>query len=297
MAGIDINRTTEGVVLPTAVSNEIWSKTIAESFVLANSPRIDLPGGGTEIQVITGDPKPQWTNETENKPVDTHKVSSKRMRGYTLALIEPFSNQFRRDKQALYNALISRLPRLLGQEYDRTVFGQTPAPGSDFDTLDGAPSVDVSEGYDGYLAALKSVADNGGDVTKWAISPSGEIMLLGQKDSTGRPIFVPTVQQGAIGAVLGRPVEKTVAAADPDATPPKVGIAGDWSRTRSGIVENISVSFSDQATLDQSDGTTLNLWQRNMFAARVEFEVGFVAEDVNQFAFLTDGAAADGGGA
>lgn len=290
MAGIDINRTTSGVVLPTAVSSEIWSKTIEESFVLANAPRIDLPGGGTEIQVITGDPEPQWTNETDEKPVGAHTLSSKAMRGYTLALIEPFSNQFRRDKAALYSALIERLPRLLGQKYDRTVFGQYAAPGSDFDTLADAPSVDVSEGYAGYLAALKSVADNGGDVTKWAISPSGEISLLGQLDTAGRPIFTPSVQEGSIGSILGRPVEKTLAAADASATPSKVGIAGDWNRTRSGIVEAISVSFSDQASLTMSDGTTLNLWQRNMFAARVEFEVGFIAEDVNQFAHLTDGA-------
>lgn len=288
MAGIDINRTTEGVVLPTAVSNEIWSKTIAESFVLANAPRIDLPGGGTEIQVVTGDPEPEWTNETDSKPVGEHTLSSKAMRGYTLALIEPFSNQFRRDKGALYNVLIDRLPRLLGQKYDRTVFGQYAAPGSDFDTLADAPSVDVSEGYAGYLAALKSVADNGGDVTKWAISPSGEISLLGQLDSTGRPIFTPSVQQGSIGTVLGRSVEKTLAAADLTAEPPKIGIAGDWSRTRSGIVENISISVSDQATITKG-GQDINLWQRNMFAVRVEFEVGFIAEDVNQFAFLTDG--------
>lgn len=294
MAGIDINRSTEGVKLPVAVSNEIWSKTIADSFVLQNAPRIDLPGGGTEIQVVTGDPEPQWTNETDEKTVGNHTLSSKAMRGYTLALIEPFSNQFRRDKAALYNALIERLPRLLGQKYDRTVFGQVDAPGSDFDTLADAPSVDVSAGYEGYLAALKSVADNGGDVTKWAISPSGEIGLLGQLDSTGRPIFTPSVQEGSIGSVLGRSVEKTLAASDPSATPPKVGIAGDWSRTRSGIVEGISISVSDQATITKG-GQDINLWQRNMFAVHVEFEVGFIAEDVNQFAHLTDGTVEDEG--
>lgn len=291
MAGIDINRTTSGVVLPTAVSNEIWSKTIEDSFVLQNAPRIDLPGGGTEIQVVTGDPEPQWTNETDEKTVDEHTLDSKAMRGYTLALIEPFSNQFRRDKQALYSALIERLPRLLGQKYDRTVFGQVAAPGSDFDTLAAAPSVDVSPGYEGYLAALKSVADNGGDVTSWALSPAGEIGLLGQLDTAGRPIFTSSVQEGAVGSVLGRPVQKTLAAADASATPPKVGIGGDWSRTRSGVVEAISISVSDQATITKG-GVSINLWQRNMFGVRVEFEVGFIAEDVNQFAHLTDGVVA-----
>jgi len=44
---------------------------------------------------------------------------------------------------------------------------------------------------------------------------------------------------------------------------------------------------SDQATLTDADDETLNLWQRNMFAVRAEFEVGFAVRDVNRFVRIT----------
>ena len=53
-------------------------------------------------------------------------------------------------------------------------------------------------------------------------------------------------------------------------------MAGDWTQAVWGTVEDMEISFSDQATL--VDGTTtINLWQQNMFAVRAEIEVGFRA--------------------
>ena len=65
-----------------------------------------------------------------------------------------------------------------------------------------------------------------------------------------------------------------------------VGFNGDWTKAYYGIVEDIKIEYSNQATLN--DGTnTINLWQRNMFALRCEMEVGFIAQD-DYFAKLTD---------
>ena len=49
----------------------------------------------------------------------------------------------------------------------------------------------------------------------------------------------------------------------------------------------INLAISDQATINT--GTEqVNLWQRNMFAVRVEAEVGFVVRDAAAFVKLTD---------
>ena len=54
-----------------------------------------------------------------------------------------------------------------------------------------------------------------------------------------------------------------------------------------GIVDGINIAISDQATIN--DGTNqINLWQRNMFAVRVEAEVGFVVASASAFLKLTD---------
>ena len=52
----------------------------------------------------------------------------------------------------------------------------------------------------------------------------------------------------------------------------------------------VFVIGSDQATLT-SGAKNLNLWQRNMFAVRCEFEVGFVIRDVKDFVRIDNGTA------
>lgn len=75
-----------------------------------------------------------------------------------------------------------------------------------------------------------------------------------------------------------------------DVTADTVAIGGDWAGGAVwGQVAPISVSLSDQATINDG-GTQVNLWQRNMFALRVEAEMGFrLTGSVNKF-FKLSGA-------
>ena len=54
--------------------------------------------------------------------------------------------------------------------------------------------------------------------------------------------------------------------------------------------QGMQIAISDQATLT-SGGTTINLFQRNMFAVRAEIEFGFRIASPNYFVRLTDAAA------
>lgn len=134
------------------------------------------------------------------------------------------------------------------------------------------------------LAAVVGSAD-GADVTAWAVAPLGEIALLGARDNDGHPLFtLGAAEGGAIGQLLGRPVYRTSHVAEPDDD--IVGVAGDWQSAIWGYVEPITIDISDQATLTDSDGEKLNLWQRNMIAVRAECEVGFAPRDDARFVRL-----------
>ncbi len=298
---VDISRGTTGIVLPKAVSQEIWQNTQEQSLIQRLVPSMPLPGGGVDVPIITGDPVAAWTAETAEKPVSRSTFGSKNIKGYTLAVIEPFSNQFRRDLPALYGALVQRLPLALARTFDRTALGFQASPGSGFDTLAAAPSVSLASvpedpgppvvpattAYDGFLGALSSVATNGGDLSAWALSTQAEIAALGSKDAQGRPLFLESVtNEGTVTRVLGRPVTMSKNVYDTTPNPDVLGFGGDWQSARWGYVEGIKVDIADQATLNDG-GTPLNLWQRNMFAVRVEFEIGFVVRDVNRFVKLT----------
>ena len=288
--GVPTNRS--NIALPNAVSSEILKKAQESSAVMQFARRIPLPGNGVQIPVITSDPVADWVTETSNKPVSNPGLSKKIMQAHKLAVIVPFSNEFKRDAAALYGALVERLPNSLGKVFDQTVFFgpvSTLANFDDFTELT-AQSISGTGGvYSGLVAADIDISEQGGTVTGYIISPQGRGEMLTALDTTKRPIFIDSIADGQVPRVLGAPVHVRQAAYKAGAagvgtaagTPDIIGFAGDWNHAMYGVVEGVQISISDQATLTVTEGTSVtqhNLWQRNMFAVRAEMEVGFVCE-------------------
>lgn len=283
LVGTATNRTS--IDLPVDVSQEILAKTTQESAVMQLARQIALPGRGAAVNVITSDPEAAWVGETEAKPVSNPGLATKVMQAYKLAVIVPFSNEFRRDVASLYDALVERLPRALGAKFDATVFGAVNAPGSNFDTFASATAQSLStDAYAGLVAAQTDIATHGGIFNGVVISPQGQGILLAATDDNKRPLFINSVAEGAIPMILGAPTYVRKAAYKAG-TPNVVGVAGDWTQAMYGTVEGVVIDYSSDATLT-SGNTTINLFQQNMFAVRAEIEVGFRA-DVSVFNKLT----------
>lgn len=285
---VDINRGTTGIQLPPELSAEIWANAQEESAIMRLAQPINLPGSGITIPVVTGDPAADWTAESTEKPVSASTFGSKQMTPYKLAVIELFSNEFRRDLPALYAELVRRLPASIGKKFDETVFGGT-APGSNFDVLTSATAVAIggTGTYGKLVTALETIATADAELTGWAISPQAEALLLKATDGNDRPLFIPSANDDrAISNLLGARVVRSRRVFKAG-TPNVIGVAGDWAQARYGIVDGINIAISDQATVN--DGTNqINLWQRNMFAVRVEAELGFVVKNAAAFVRLTD---------
>lgn len=291
-SGTATNRT--HIELPTQVSTEILQKAQEQSAIMKMARKIALPGWGLTIPVITSDPEAEWVSETGVKPVKNPGLSKKVMQAYKLAVIVPFSNEFKRDTANLYSALVGRLPLALASKFDATCFfGE--APGSNFDTLAAVTAQNLA-GENGVWQALidadMAIAAQNADLNGFVISPTARGILLGETDNQGRPLFVNSTAEGAVPVVLGRRTVSSRAAykAASGGNPAVVGFAGDWTQAMYGIVQGLKVDVSDQATLttkDQSNNdVTINLWQQNMFAVRAEIEVGFRC-DTNCFNRLT----------
>ena len=282
--GTATNRT--NIDLPVEVSQEIIQKMQEESAVMRLARQIALPGRGAAINVITSDPEAAWVGETEAKPVSDPGLTTKVMRAYKLAVIVPFSNEFRRDVASLYDAIVERLPRALGAKFDATVFGGVQAPGNDFDTFAACTAHDISsDPYQGLVAADSDIAAAGGIMNGVVLAPQGKGILLASTDDNGRPLFINSVAEGAIPMVLGA---RTVVSkgAYVAGSPNTVGVLGDWSQALYGTVEGVKIDYSSDATLDLGSGNVINLFQQNMFAVRAEIEIGFRA-DTDCFNLLT----------
>ena len=299
----NISTNRSAITLPTDLSKEILQKAMGESVIMKLAQKQTIPGRGVTIPTITGDPEAYWVEETDSKPVSAPGLNQKNLTPYTLAVIVPFSNQFRRDLRVLYDNIVARLPGALALKFDKTVIGAVAKPGTNFDNFAACTAQSLVPGvghttYAGLVAADADIAENGGLLSGFAFSPAGRSMLLNAVDKNDRPIFINSVAEGApdrllgVPAVFGRGVYKvgTPAGVSDAGSPAIVGVAGDWTQAIYGIAEEFDLSISDQATLTYVDGNnqtvTINLWQRNMFAVRAEFEVGFVA-DTSCFNLLT----------
>lgn len=300
---VDLSRGTTNAadLLPKEISAEIWSDAQEQSAVMQLATPIRVPGSGLTIPIITGDATADWVAETGSKPVSRATLGKKVLTPYKLAVIETFSDEFRRDLPGVYAELRRRLPGAIAKKFDSTVFGTT-APGSGFDTLGGATAVpigphatDVKKNtYSGLVKAYTDIAAAGGTLDGWALSSQAKGLLLGQVDSTGRPLLFNDIQAGSpVGSLLGESVYYTQGVNNGST----IGFAGDWSSAYYGTVEGIKVDISNQASI--VDGTVevatgvnipnvINLWQQNMFAVLVEVEIGFIARDVARFRKITN---------
>ena len=282
MSGTATNRT--NITLPSDISSEILQHVQEESAIMRLARQINLPGRGLTIPMITADPEASWISETSAKPVSNPTLSTKLMTAYKLAVIVPFSKEFRRDVPALYDALVARLPRALALKFDSTVIGGV-APGANFDVLSGCTKRNISSSpYTALVDASIDIATHYGNMDGIALSPAGKGVLLSALDGDNRPLFNDVAADG-IPRVLGAPVMVTrgaykAGAASTGTTPAVpniVGVAGDWTQAFYGTIEGVEITYSEDATLLDSNSNPIYLFQQNMFAVRAEIEIGFVA--------------------
>lgn len=284
---VDINRGTAGVVLPPEVSQEIWQKTQDASVVMGLARRVPLSGAGTVYREILTDSEPAFVGETERKPVSNATLGSKTLKAHKIAVVQTYSDEFRRDLPGLFNALIGRLPATLARTFDLAALHGTGAPSADFDNLSAATEVSihnatpgVDDSYAGFLASIAAVPE----LSAWALSPLGEVVALSNRDTNGGAILNPNVlTNGSVGSVLGRPVFRSTNAQDGDI----VGVAGDWSKAVWGQVEAVSIDISDNPVYDPAGALVTAGWQDNMIGVRAEIHVGFIADE-DQFVRLSN---------
>ena len=282
----DVNRSTTGVALPSVLIDTVIQGISEGSAVMQLANRMVIPGSGVTMNVITGDPTPAWTLESTEKTVSKPTFENKVMQPYKLAVIVPFSDQFRRDESALFDAIAERVPNALARYFDQTVLFGTNKPGTNFDSLASADAVDIqAKTYDNFVGAVTGIATEGGTANGVIMSPQGNGVIMTARNSGGDLEF-PGYAPGQ--NILGiQTLTRSAAYQAGSSAANTLGFVGDWSQAYYGIVEDVRIDYAEQATIN--DGTNqINLWQRNMFALRCEMEVGFVVTDDKYFARLTD---------
>ncbi len=135
-------------------------------------------------------------------------------------------------------------------------------------------------------AAMTTIEGNGYTPTGVILAHDGKSTLRNARMAveTASPLFQPFSSPSAPADIYGLALRYTTnlqTFAGTAASGRVVGIVGDFSQAVLGIRKDITVAFSDQATIDVG-GTLHHLWQQNKVAARWEARMGFVAHDLNR---------------
>lgn len=292
---VDINRGSTGSALPPALSQEIFGKAVEQSFVMSKGRQVSVSGSGLTIPVITGEPTAAWVAETTRKPVSQHTMTRKNLIPKTISIIEPFSNQFRRDLPGLYAELVRRLPGSIAKKFDSDVVFSDRSNVDSLWSNGVALAANANRSVLDATATLQDIIDGTANVINAGYDPNGIVLtpgagLLLSGAVTSGPLVFGTGSIG--GLVSGATVSRNAAVSGLDAdgsgagttTFSTLGIVGDWSQLVWGAVESISISISDQSTLYVDGGANdIHLFQQNMFAVRAEIEIGAVIGDVKAF--------------
>lgn len=292
---VDLSRSSTGSALPFELSQEIIAKSVESSAFMSLGRQISVPGAGLTIPVITGEPTAAFVSETARKPVSTHTLTRKNLTPKTLAVIEPFSNQFRRDLPGLYAELVRRLPLAIAKAFDAAILHgdgtSVPSLWNDASALSASANrsvLDSTGTYQDVIDGVKNVTDAGYDPTAIAFTPSGELLLAAA--ATAGPLTFGTGRTGSL--VANAPTYRNLGATGLDAdgsgggttTFSTLGIVGDFNQLLWGVVNSIDIAVSDESVLYVDGGVNdIHLFQQNMFAVRAEVEIGAVIGDVKAF--------------
>lgn len=207
-------------LLPPTVTGPIFEKTEELSAVQQLARRVPLSlTANTAIPVSMDVPAAGWVSEGGQKPVGSGAVGVKQMTGKKVALLVPVSEEVARTNPAgLYDQLRQDLPVAIARAFDHAaIHGKDlrtggAGPFADYLTK-GAQSVELGTAaaaagstYTDLVTGEKAVVDAGFDFTGFAADPRLRPTLKLSTDTTGRPLWVDSPQQGIqAGNLIGYP--------------------------------------------------------------------------------------------
>lgn len=272
----------------------IFDEVRRRSIVQQLARQVPLGINGESIPVVTGKVQAGWVAEGAIKPASEGTRDLVNMDPEKIAAIAVVSAEVVRANPAGYmDDIRDDIAESFAIAFDAAALYGTATPFA-ADLSDTTKAVEFGAStaiYDNLVAGLALLVNDGKKLTGWALGLKVEPLLLGAKDTAGRPIFIDsppsdTVVDGQMrGRMFGRP-----AVLDEGAdSGTNRGFAGDWSQVVWGQIGGITYDVSTEATVT-INGALTSLWENNLVAIRAETEFGLVINDVTAFVEFTDAA-------
>jgi HK97 family phage major capsid protein len=259
-----------GYLVPTLLHSAIIELLEDEAVVRPRATLIDMTGMKTNqlnIDGIASKPIAQWSAENADKGTSSMTFNQISLTPYTLAVIVPISKQLRDDTPFNIVSLLAKaMAEGVAKEEDKafmTANGSGRPTGIDnytFTTISAGGAVTFDHINSAYWRLPQAYRKNG----FWIMNGRTIEVVSMLKDSNNRPLLLDSgiITEPGIPALKGRPVLE-----QNDIASSKI-FFGDLSAYWIGVKQNLTIDIAEEATI-----RSINLWERNLIAVRVEERV------------------------
>jgi len=275
-----------GFLVPTILYQRIVEEQRDDSVIASRATIIDPCPAHLDIDQLIGRPKMYWTAEKAIKDTTTATFNQIDLTPYTVACIVVITNKLEEDAEVvapLSTYITGLMATALNEELER-VFAQgtgtTQPTGINAYAATVHRIVATPANVANTNSAIEVVSRLGQKYTKnavWLMNSVAWRKAMQLVDSQNRPIFIADPTGKMPGTILGYPVLRC------DALPQSNVWFGDLKGYWIGYRGGISVAKSTDATIDGVG----NLFERNMFAIRVERRVDAELADLDSMVVCT----------
>ncbi len=276
-------------MLPEQISTEIIQDAPKYSVSLTRMRQMRMSTRSRVQPVLESKPLAYWVGgETGLKQTTKMKWGGLKLTAEELAAIVPIPEALIDDAGIpLWSEVRPRLAAALGEKLDEaTLFGvDKPASFPEGIVPQAVAKGNVITRSDDLAKDVaimgQNLAEQGYSMNGFASKPGLNWELVALRNTSGTPIYTPSLAAGTPSTLYGQPLHEVDNGAW---DPTKATIIGaDFSNFVIGLRQDITFKILDQATITDDDGKViLNLAQQDCVAMRVVFRVGFqIANPVN----------------
>jgi HK97 family phage major capsid protein len=272
-------------LIPTTVTSELFASAEEASVVLRLARRQPMPTGTVTIPVIQTLPVAGWVNGVGGrKPVTNIEWTSKVITVEEVAALVAVPQAYIDDSGVpIWAQVRQHLGGAIAYAIDTAIlFGiNAPATFVAGGIVQGAPvSTYAAAGAQPDVpaavnSAMGAVEATGVPVTGHAADVAMKSKLRGLRDTTGAPLFAPSLAVGAYDTIYGLPVAWSFGAFD--LTKAEL-ITGNWDMLVVGVRQDMRFDVSDTAVITDSSGANvlINAFQDDQVIMRVHMRLGYV---------------------
>lgn len=270
-------------LIPDDVSNEIIQTMPESSVIMTRAKRVPMSAKKSKQPVLASLPDAYWVNEGGLKQTTKTGWEDVTMTAEEMAVIVPIPDSVVDDSNInIWDSIKPLIAEAMGKKVDEAaIFGVDKPASWGTDILAGATAAgnNVAQGTGVDLAADvaklgEKISKSGFAVNGFATMPGFNWQLVGLRNSTGSPIYVPSLTQGTPSTLYGYPLNEVKNGAW--ATDKASLLAADWSKFVYGVRQDITYQVFDQGVISDDTGKVVyNLMQQDSKALRVVMRVGF----------------------